>query len=61
MLLINNNQTIRQKKIQIQFLTGEPDSTLKMIEKDLDYLFEYFNSDKVNKFYDQYVQPIKRN
>ena len=32
-----------------------------LYEKDLNYLFEYFNSDKGNKFYDQYVQPIKRN
>ena len=32
-----------------------------LYEKDLNYLFEYFNSDKGNKFYDQYVQPIKKN
>jgi len=32
-----------------------------LYEKDLNYLFEYFNSDKGNKFYDQYVQPIKIN
>ena len=32
-----------------------------LYEKDLNYLFEYFNSDKGNKFYDQYAQPIKRN
>ena len=32
-----------------------------LYEMDLNYLFEHFNSDKGNKFYDQYVQPIKRN
>ena len=32
-----------------------------LYQKDLNYLFEYFNSDKGNKFYDQYVQPIKKN
>ena len=29
--------------------------------KDLNYLFEYFNSDKGEKFVNQYDQPIKRN
>ena len=61
MLLINNNQTIRQKKIQIQFLTGEPDSTLTMIEKELDYLLpseSYFNDlialkNLINQHYDK--------
>ena len=28
--------------------------------KDLNYLFEYFNSDKGDFFIDQYVQPFKR-
>ena len=32
-----------------------------LYEKDLNYLFQYFNSDKGDKFFDQYVQPIKRN
>ena len=32
-----------------------------LYERDLNYLFEYFNSDKGTKFYDQYVQPIKKN
>ena len=34
-----------------------------LIEKDLNYLFEYFNSDKGEKYYDQYKQPYlqKRN
>jgi len=32
-----------------------------LYQKDLNYLFEHFNSDKGNKFYDQYVQPIKKN
>ena len=31
-----------------------------LFDKDLKFLFEYFNSDKGEKFYDQYVQPIKR-
>ena len=31
-----------------------------LYQKDLNYLFEYFNSDKGNKFYDQYVQPMKK-
>jgi len=29
--------------------------------KELDYLFEYFNSDKGNFYIDQYMQPIKKN
>ena len=32
-----------------------------LYEKDLNYLFEYFNSDKGLSFTDQYVQPIKKN
>ena len=31
-----------------------------LFEKDLNYLFEYFNSDKGEKFVNQYTQPIKR-
>ena len=33
---------------------------LNLYDKDLNFLLEYFNSDKGEKFYDQYVQPIKR-
>tara|TARA_B100000795_G_C22768184_1_gene426661 strand:- start:328 stop:1176 length:849 start_codon:yes stop_codon:yes gene_type:complete len=32
-----------------------------LFDKDLNYLFEYFNSDKGEKFIDQYVQPNKKN
>ena len=32
-----------------------------LIDKDLNYLFEYFNSDKGEKFTDQYMQPSKKN
>ena len=31
-----------------------------LFTKDLNYLFEYFNSDKGEKFTDQYVQPAKK-
>ena len=31
-----------------------------LYDKDLNFLFEYFNSDKGEEFNDQYVQPIKR-
>jgi len=40
------------------------DSYLKknysLFEKNLDFLFEFFNSDKGEYYIDQYVQPIKR-
>jgi hypothetical protein len=32
-----------------------------LFDKNLNYLFEYFNSDKGEKFINQYDQPIKRN
>ena len=32
-----------------------------LFHKDLDYLFEYFNSDKGEKYINQYVHPSKRN
>ena len=32
-----------------------------LFDKNLDYLFEYFSSDKGKKFIKQYDQPIKRN
>jgi hypothetical protein len=32
-----------------------------LFEKNLNYLFEYFSSDKGEKFINQYDQPIKRN
>lgn len=68
MLLVERNQTIRQKKIQIQFLTGNPDSTLKMIEKELDYLSpseSYFNDlialkNLINQHYDNNSNDKKK-
>ena len=35
-------------------------SNIELFEKDLDYLFEYFNSDKGNYYINQYMQPIKK-
>ena len=32
-----------------------------LFEKDLDYLFEYFNSDKGDKYINQYMHPSKKN
>lgn len=32
-----------------------------LYEKDLNFLFEYFNSDKGLSYTDQYVQPVKKN
>ena len=34
---------------------------LYLFDKDLNFLFEFFNSDKGDIFCDQYVQPLKRN
>jgi len=31
----------------------------ELFKRDLDYLFEHFNSDKGNYYIDQYIQPIK--
>ena len=33
----------------------------ELFEKDLDFLFEHFNSDKGEYYINQYMQPIKRN
>ena len=35
-------------------------SNIELFKKDLDYLFEYFNSDKGNYYINQYMQPIKK-
>ena len=35
-------------------------SNVELFKKDLDYLFEYFNSDKGNYYINQYMQPIKK-
>ena len=32
-----------------------------LFDQDLNYLFEYFNSDKGERYYDQYAQPYKQN
>ncbi|MAV62215.1 MAG: hypothetical protein CMI80_01885 [Candidatus Pelagibacter sp.] len=32
-----------------------------LFQKNLNFLFEYFNSDKGDYFLDQYIQPIKKN
>ena len=32
-----------------------------LFEKDLDFLFEFFNSDKGNKYFNQYMHPSKKN
>ena len=32
----------------------------QLFDKKLDYLFEYFNSDKGQKFLNQYQKPVKR-
>jgi hypothetical protein len=37
------------------------ESKMFLFDKDLNYLFEYFNSDKGEKFTDQYMQPSKKN
>ena len=47
-----------QKKIDLDLLEqSSPD----LYKKELNFLFEYFNSDKGNFFVDQYMQPIKKN
>ena len=33
----------------------------ELFKKDLDFLFEYFNSDKGQYYINQYMQPIKKN
>jgi len=35
-------------------------SNIELFKKDLDYLFEYFNSDKGDYYINQYMQPIKK-
>ena len=35
-------------------------SNTELFKKDLDYLFEYFNSDKGDYYINQYMQPIKK-
>ena len=46
------------KKIDLDLLEH---TSSYLSEKNLNFLFEHFNSDKGNFFVDQYMQPIKRN
>jgi len=47
-----------QKKIDLDLLEStSPD----LYKKNINFLFEYFNSDKGEFFVDQYMQPIKKN
>ena len=41
-------------------LDEHSNSNIELFKKDLDYLFEYFNSDKGNYYINQYMQPIKK-
>ena len=47
-----------EKKINLDEFSKKNEYLFK---KDLSYLFEFFNSDKGQEFYDQYTQPIKIN
>jgi len=46
-----------QKKIDLDQLEK---SNIDLLNKDLNYLFDYFNSDKGNLFENQYAHPSKR-
>ena len=46
------------KKIDLDLLEQ---TSSYLYEKNLNFLFEHFNSDKGNFFVDQYTQPIKKN
>lgn len=46
-----------EKKINLDKLR---DSTPDLLNKNFDYLFEYFNSDKGNFYFNQYTKSIKR-
>ena len=47
-----------KKNINLDKFSTENES---LFNKDLNYLFEYFSSDKGNKFINQYTQPSKKN
>ena len=47
-----------EKKINLDIYS---DKKKFLFDKDLNYLFEYFNSDKGEIFVNQYVQPAKKN
>ena len=52
------NKLFDQKKINLDNLAKKNSYLFK---KDLNFLFEFFSSDKGEKFIDQYDKPIKRN
>ena len=45
------------KKVNLDLFSKR---NFSLFEKNLDFLFEFFNSDKGEYYIDQYVQPIKR-
>ena len=47
-----------EKKIDLDLLESKSPNLYK---ENLNFLFEHFNSDKGEFFFDQYVQPIKKN
>ena len=51
------NLSFVQKKIDLDQLEK---SNIDLLNKDLNYLFDYFNSDKGNLFENQYAHPSKR-
>lgn len=46
------------KKINLDNLSQKKNF---LFDQDLNYLFEFFNSDKGERYYDQYAQPYKQN
>ena len=46
-----------QKKINLDLFSKK---NFLLFEKNLNFLFEFFNSDKGEYYIDQYIQPIKR-
>ena len=46
-----------EKKVNLDSLAIKK---IFLFDKDLNYLFEYFNSDKGEKFTNQYIQPFKK-
>ena len=54
------NYLINKKKFQgITDLDNYAEKNQKLFKKDLKFLFEFFNSDKGEKFINQYQKPIK--
>ena len=51
------NSIFSKNKINLdKLIISNPD----LLDKDFDYLFEYFNSDKGNFFFNQYAKSIKK-